>query len=127
VLKSRPHFVSDLLCLLAATCLLQVSAVPLWMRRAVAAQLDSWERSLLWQHAATPLEVTGAVGLVHLLRAMQEVSAGWGFSAGAGARVTVALFGVLSGGVVGCKGVPVMVPMTVCAVAGDLPASQCDG
>jgi hypothetical protein len=60
---------------LAARCLLQVSAVPLWMRRAVTAQLDSWERSLLWQHAATPLEVTGAVGLVHLLRSVQEVSA----------------------------------------------------
>ncbi|KAF6251842.1 hypothetical protein COO60DRAFT_580144 [Scenedesmus sp. NREL 46B-D3] len=51
---------------------LLVSAVPLWMRRAAAAQLDSWERSLLWQHAASPLEVTGAVGLVHLLRALQE-------------------------------------------------------
>jgi hypothetical protein len=51
--------------------------VPLWMRRAVAAQLDAWERSLLWQHAASPLEVTGAVGLVHLLRAVQEVRGWW--------------------------------------------------
>lgn len=50
--------------------------MPLWARRAVAAQLGAWQGGLLWQQAASPLEVTGGVGLVHLLRALQEVR-GW--------------------------------------------------
>lgn len=51
----------------------QVSAVPLWARRALVGQLDAWQHALLWQHAASPLEVSGNVGLVHLLRVGQEV------------------------------------------------------
>lgn len=48
--------------------------IPLWARKAVCCQLEVWERSLLWQNAATPLDASGGhVGLVHLLRALSEV------------------------------------------------------
>lgn len=47
---------------------------PLWVRKAVCSQLELWERGLLWQHAATPLDAAGGhVGLVHLLRVGKEV------------------------------------------------------
>lgn len=39
-------------------------------------QLELWERGLLWQHAATPLDANGGhVGLVHLLKVGKEVRA----------------------------------------------------
>jgi hypothetical protein len=52
----------------------QVGIVPLWARKAVCCQLELWERGLLWQHAATPLDANGGhVGLVHLLKVGKEV------------------------------------------------------
>lgn len=54
----------------------QVGVVPLWARKAVCCQLELWERGLLWQHAATPLDANGGhVGLVHLLKVGKEVRA----------------------------------------------------
>jgi hypothetical protein len=54
----------------------QVGVIPLWARKAVCCQLELWERGLLWQHAATPLDANGGhVGLVHLLKVGKEVSA----------------------------------------------------
>jgi uncharacterized membrane protein YgcG len=70
-LRLQGHWVVDLWC--GCVWMLQVSAVPLWVRRSVMDQLVTWEQGLLWQHAATPLDVTGNVGLVHLLRTMQEL------------------------------------------------------
>ena len=57
----------------------QVGIIPLWARKAVCCQLELWQKGLLWQNAATPLDATGGhVGLVHLLKIGQEVrSSGW--------------------------------------------------
>lgn len=71
-LPSRCHYnCHD--CHLFLSVFVQVSSVPLWMRKSVSCQIDIWEKGLLWQHAARPLPLNGIVGIVHLLRVMQEV------------------------------------------------------
>jgi hypothetical protein len=62
-----------LLVAMALRNLLLVAALPLWARKAVAAQLRAWQKGISEAHACNPVMHTGWAKLVHLLRVLEEV------------------------------------------------------
>ncbi len=63
--------------LLALRNLLLMVDAPMYARRALAALLSNWEQRILRAHAEKPLDFVSQVGLVHLLRVLQEVRRIW--------------------------------------------------
>jgi hypothetical protein len=63
-----------LLVAMALRNLLLVVALPVWARKAVAAQLRAWQEAISEAHACNPMQHTGDAKLVHLLRVFKEVS-----------------------------------------------------
>jgi hypothetical protein len=62
-----------LLVAMALRNLLLVVALPLWARKAVAAQLRAWQEGLSSAQACNPTNHIGEVKLVHVLRVLKEV------------------------------------------------------
>jgi hypothetical protein len=62
-----------LLVAMALRNLLLVVALPVWARKAVAAQLRAWQEGISEAHACNPVLHTGDAKLVHLLRVLSEV------------------------------------------------------
>jgi hypothetical protein len=62
-----------LLVAMALRNLLLVVALPLWARKAVAAQLRAWQEGLSSAQACNPVKHAGAAKLVHLLLVLKEV------------------------------------------------------
>jgi hypothetical protein len=62
-----------LLVAMALRNLLLVVALPVWARKAVAAQLRAWQEAIIEAHACRPVMHTGNAKLVHLLRVLKEV------------------------------------------------------
>jgi hypothetical protein len=62
-----------LLVAMALRNLLLVVALPLWARKAVAAQLRAWQEGIGEAHACNPVQQSGMAKLVHLLRVLKEV------------------------------------------------------
>jgi len=67
------HLRSVLLVAMALRNLLLVVALPVWARKAVAAQLRAWQEGISEAHACNPVLHTGDAKLVHLLRVLSEV------------------------------------------------------
>jgi hypothetical protein len=65
-----------LLVAMALRNLLLVVALPLWARKAVAAQLRSWQDGLSIAQACNPMQHAGDAKLVHLLRVLKQVRFG---------------------------------------------------
>jgi hypothetical protein len=78
-----------LLVAMALRNLLLVVALPLWARKAVAAQLNAWQRAIGQAQATDPLVVTSEVRVVHLLRVLEEVRWAWGGGLGCAECVSV--------------------------------------
>jgi hypothetical protein len=68
-----------LLVAMALRNLLLVVALPVWARKAVAAQLRAWQEGMSSAQACTPTNYDGNVKLVHLLRVLKEVRVRVGF------------------------------------------------
>jgi hypothetical protein len=62
-----------LLVAMALRNLLLVVALPVWARKAVAAQLRAWQEGISETQACQPVKHTGNAKLVHLLRVLKEV------------------------------------------------------
>jgi hypothetical protein len=65
---------SVMLVAMALRNLLLAVALPLWARKAVAAQLRAWQQGISETQACNPVKNTGDAKLVHLLRVLKEVS-----------------------------------------------------
>jgi hypothetical protein len=67
-----------LLVAMALRNLLLVVALPLWARKAVAAQLRDWQEGISEVHACYSVQHAENIKLVHLLRVLKEVGMGGG-------------------------------------------------
>jgi hypothetical protein len=68
------HLRSVLLVAMGLRNLLLVVALPVWARKAVAAQLRAWQQGISETQACNPVKAAGDAKLVHVLRVFKEVS-----------------------------------------------------